>query len=163
MKVEEEQTVTIGTPNDEGQANITFSGFVMPMFGMPTGELTIPVTVTKNADGSTSYEGSNVVVSIHLGQMVMNYVASISGTQESDEASPVIVLTLSQASVITSVFAETSELANATLNSHYSTLTGITNVHSNKAMGTSYSLNGIQLTAPSKGISIQRQADGTMR
>ena len=106
---------------------------------------------------------SNTVVSILLGQMAMNYVASISGTQDSDEATPVIVLTLSQASVITSVFAASSELANATLDTHYSTLTGITNVHSNTAMGTSYSLQGIKQTAPSKGISIQRQADGTMR
>lgn len=163
MKVEEEQTLTISAPDAEGQAFITFSGFVMPMFGTPTGELTIPVTVTKNDDGSTSYECSNAVVSILLGQMAMNYVASISGTQDSDEATPVIVLTLSQASVITSVFAASSELANATLDTHYSTLTGITNVHSNTAMGTSYSLQGIKLTAPSKGISIQRQADGTMR
>ena len=163
MKAEEEQTVTIGTPNDEGQADITFSGFAMPMLGMPTGELTIPVTVTKNDDGSTFYEASNVVVSIYRGLMVMNYNASISGTQDSDEATPVIVLTLTQATAITSVFAETSELANAALDSHYSTMTGITNVRSNTAMGTSYSLNGILLTAPGKGISIQRQADGTMR
>ena len=164
LKAEEEQTLTISAPDAEGQAFITFSGFALPMLGTPTGELTIPVTVTKNADGSTSYEASNTVVSIYLGLMAMNYIASINGTQESDEASPVVVLTLSQASIITAVFAESSELANATLDTHYSTVTGINDVQrSTFNVQRSYSLNGIQLSAPGKGISIQRQADGTMR
>lgn len=163
QQLEEEQTVTIGNPDENGQANITFSGFTMPMFGSPTGELTIPVTVTKNADGSTSYAANDIVVGIARGQMVMNYNASLSGKQDSDEATPVIVLTLTQATVITAVFAETSTLANEVLEDYYTTMTGISTVSSREHQGASYSIDGTRLTAPRQGIIIQRQADGTMR
>ena len=163
LKTEDEQTVIIGTPNDEGQADITFSGFVIPMLGTPTGELTIPATVTKNADGSTSYEANNVVVTIYRGTMAMNYLASLIGTQESDEATPIIQLTLSQATLITAVFGETSALASAALDNYYATMTGISTVQNREVKEAIYSLDGMQLTVPRKGINIQRQADGTMR
>ena len=163
QQLEEEQTVTISNPDEEGRANVIFSGFTMPMFASPTGELTIPVTVTKNADGSTTYEASDVVVGIARGQMVMNYVAALTGKQDSDEATPVITLTLTQATVITAVFAETSAKANEVLDNHYTTLTGITAVRSSEPAAASYGLDGTMLTAPRKGVVIQRQADGTMR
>lgn len=163
QQLEEEQSVTISNPDEEGHANVTFSGFTLPMFASPTGELTIPVTVTKNADGSTTYEASDVVVGIARGQMVMNYVAALTGKQDSDEATPVITLTLTQATVITAVFAETSAKANEVLDNYYTTMTGITTVRSSEPSATSYSLDGTTLTAPRKGVVIQRQADGTMR
>ena len=163
QQLEEEQTVTISNPDEEGRANVIFSGFTMPMFASPTGELTIPVTVTKNADGSTTYEASDVVVGIARGQMVMNYVAALTGKQDSDEATPVITLTLTQATVITAVFAETSAKANEVLDNHYTTLIGITAVRSSEPAAASYGLDGTMLTAPRKGVVIQRQADGTMR
>ena len=163
QQLEEEQAVTISNPDEEGRANVIFSGFTMPMFASPTGELTIPVTVTKNADGSTTYEASDVVVGIARGQMTMNYVAALTGKQDSDEATPVITLTLTQATVITAVFAETSAKANEVLDNHYTTLTGITAVRSSEPAAASYGLDGTMLTAPRKGVVIQRQADGTMR
>ena len=71
--------------------------------------------------------------------------------------------TLTQATVITAVFAETSAKANEVLDNHYTTLTGITAVRSSESAAASYGLDGTMLTAPRKGVVIQRQADGTMR
>jgi len=163
-KSEADQTVSIGSPNEDGLVDIIFSGFALPMFGTPTGEMTIPASVTKNADGSISYEASNVPLTIYNGQIAMNYTLSLSGTQESEEATPVIKLSVMQAAAITAVFAETSELANSFLDSHYAILTGISTVSSSsEKQGATYGLDGTRLTAPRKGINIQRQVDGTIR
>ena len=165
LQSSEAQTVTISPAENEGEVNITFSGFTLPMMGAPTGEQTITAKATVAEDGSVNYSASDIIIGISRGAMVMNYMAELSGVQVADE-SPVIVLKLSQASIITSVFNSTLELAVAALAEQYAIATGIeaAQMERNMAPGTEiYNLNGILQNGLQKGFNLIKGADGNIR
>ena len=145
------QTVKIAQTAEVGKVNITFSGFQLAPMPFQTGELTLAATATANVDGSISYTSEAQTVSIMMGQMAASYTATIKGTQASADATPVLVLQLSQASIFTVVFAETEDAAKNKLD----VVTGIENVKAADANAKSiYNMNGQKVTKTQKGMYI---------
>ncbi len=101
-----EQTVKIEVGED-GKANITYSGFTMPVTGAVLPEFTVEgVEVTENEDGSISYalpEDAEAEVVIDRGTGEVIYKVALEGTQENAEATPVLKLVLDN-SVIDTVW-----------------------------------------------------------
>ena len=145
------QSVKIAQTAEVGKVNITFSGFQLAPMPFQTGELTLAATATANIDGSISYTSEAQTVSIMMGQMAAMYTATIKGTQASADATPVLVLQLSQASIFTVVFAETEDAAKKKLD----VVTGIENVKAADANAKSiYNMNGQKVTKTQKGMYI---------
>ena len=99
-----EQKVTIAATGD-GKADITYSGFTMPVTGAEIPEFTVEgVIVTENEDGTISYalpEDAEAEVIIDRGTGVVKYAVTLEGTQESADATPVLKLTLENSVVDT--------------------------------------------------------------
>ena len=99
-----EQKVTIAATGD-GKADITYSGFTMPVTGAEIPEFTVEgVIVTENEDGTISYalpEDAEAEVIIDRGTFVVKYAVTLEGTQESADATPVLKLTLENSVVDT--------------------------------------------------------------
>jgi len=95
--------------------------------------------------------------------MLINYTATLKGTQANEEATPVLVLTLSQATVVTTVFGATTEDASAALLSEYAAL-GINDVVST-GVGVQgiYKLNGTRQQSMQKGINIIKTSEGVKK
>ena len=157
----EAQSVTI-SEKDDGVV-VKFSGFTIPMMGMETGELELNAVKTVAEDGSITYSAEPTVVGIARGGMLINYTATLKGTQANEEATPVLVLTLSQATVVTTVFGATTEEASAALLSEYAAL-GINDVVST-GVGVQgiYKLNGTRQQSMQKGINIIKTSEGVKK
>ena len=99
-KTTEEQTITIAEAG-EGLVNITFSGFTLPMAALGAfPEFTIKnVAVETAEDGTITYSAGNFQVSMPRGQMTVNYNAELTGEQADAEATPVLHLTLTNATI----------------------------------------------------------------
>lgn len=99
-----DQKVTIAATGD-GKADITYSGFTMPVTGAEIPEFTVEgVIVTENEDGTISYalpEDAEAEVIIDRGTGVVKYAVTLEGTQESADATPVLKLTLENSVVDT--------------------------------------------------------------
>lgn|GEM_PF-1903477 len=157
----EAQSVTI-SEKDNGVV-VKFSGFTIPMMGMETGELELNAVKTVAENGSITYSAEPTVVGIARGGMLINYTATLKGTQANEEATPVLVLTLSQATVVTTVFGATTEDASAALLSEYAAL-GINDVVST-GVGVQgiYKLNGTRQQSMQKGINIIKTSEGVKK
>jgi hypothetical protein len=113
----EEQTVTLaeveGSETEEGGlVTITFSGFTMPVMGTVIPEFTIEnVIATKTADGGLEFAANNFQVGVLMGQMTVNYNGTLTGSVENEFATPVLILTLQNATTDVVVFAKTEEEA----------------------------------------------------
>ena len=92
-----DQTVTIAIEDD--LANITFSGFDLPMAALGSfPEFTIEgVNVETGEDGTIHYSAEGFVVSTQMGQMTVGYAGTLEGEQADEDATPVFKLTLQNA------------------------------------------------------------------
>ena len=92
------QTILISEV-DAAHVNITFSGFALPMAAMGSfNEFTIEnVNVAKAEDGSISYALDGFAVGTQMGQMTVNYRGTLEGVQANADATPVLHLTLQNA------------------------------------------------------------------
>lgn len=90
------QTVTINL-TDDTHADITFSGFEMPMAALGSfDQFTIEgVAVTKGADGSISFAPTD----FQIASGISPYRGTIEGTQASADATPVLHMTLQNATL----------------------------------------------------------------
>ena len=160
-----EQTVTITPGEAEGTSVVTFSGFTFPMLNMPTGELAIyNVTTATAEDGSITYESEPATVGITRGSMIVNYTATLTGTQASADAVPTFTLTLTQATAITAIFTADQASAEAALSQYYQDATAISSVSADDASATEiYSLNGVRQSALSNGINIVKKNGKTIK
>lgn len=151
----EAQSVTFSDTDEEGKVKITFSGFTFPMPPFPTGSFDVIADVTYEGDGSETYEG---IVSIMVNGM-MPYRGILYGTKAPD-STPVIVVTLQNATLNTCVFAANEEEAKAAL------AEALTSVESVPATQTApvavYGINGQRQTT-AKGISVIKYADGSVK
>ena len=96
-----DQTVTIETAEDGLTANITFSGFDLPMAALGSfPEFTIEgVNVETAEDGTIYYSLDQFQVLVQNGQMTMPYNGTLEGEQADADATPVIRLTLQNATL----------------------------------------------------------------
>ena len=96
-----DQTVTIETAEDGLTANITFSGFDLPMAALGSfPEFTIEgVNVETAEDGKIYYSLDQFQVLVQNGQMTMPYNGTLEGEQADADATPVIRLTLQNATL----------------------------------------------------------------
>lgn len=158
-----DQTVTIRKGSEDGLVNITFSGFNFPMMNMPTGELTLTdVKAETDANGNTVYSLEDQAVAIKRGMMSINYQASLTGTQ-AEGSTPVLTLTLSQATVVTAVFGADEATASEAFDAAYDAVLGVESVKTQATGADSYyDLSGKALAAPVKGVNIVKKADGTV-
>ncbi|MCR5270815.1 MAG: hypothetical protein K6D91_07340 [Prevotella sp.] len=111
-----EQKVTITEGETENSVNVTFSGFNLQI--PPTVKfenLTLAATATPEMDGSISYSSEEQNITVQNGQMIMNYKATVEGTQASADATPELVLILKQGAATIITFAETEEVADSLL------------------------------------------------
>ena len=159
----QEQSVTIEETDEEGLVNITFSGFTAVLPPVSTSELTLTAKTETAADGSISYSSEPTIVNLSMGPMVANYQASVKGVQASAGATPVLVLTLQQTSIITAVFGATAEEATAALNNEYATVTGIASAQVAATSTEVYGINGTRQQHVQKGLNLVKQADGSIR
>lgn len=160
----EAQTVTISAADEEGKANVTFSGFNVAVPPLTIETLTIPVSI-REENGSIVYSTEEPVqVAIPMGAMSLNYTATLKGEQTSADSAPVFVLTLSQATVITVVFDSTAELATEHANAEYQIVAGVESVKAATIVSSKYNANGMNLgNATSRGLKIVKLSDGTTR
>ncbi len=158
------QTVTISTPDAEGKANVTFSGFNVAVPQITIENLTIPVNV-REENGTIVYTTDEPVqVSISMGTMTVYYNATLHGEQANADSTPTFVLTLSQATIITAVFNATEELAKESATLEYSKATAVESVKTTNKVVDVYNTNGINIGSSAiKGINIIRLSDGTTR
>lgn len=159
----QEQTVTIEDAEEEGQVNITFSGFTTALPPLTTENLTITATADKAADGSITYSSEAQQIGLSMGAMSVYYRATIKGTQASESEAPVLVLTLAQAATITVVFNTTAELASAALSAEYAAITSVEAVKIAAQAAEVYNLNGVRQTTIQKGFNLVKQTDGSVR
>ena len=153
----EEQTVTIAKGAEENQVNITFTGFHMSPMPSTTGEFTLTATATVAEDGSITYTSEPQTISIKMGMITATYTATVEGAQVNAEATPVLVLSVKQATIFTVVFAETVDAADAKMADvlkEINTATGINGMKSNAIEGTIYNLNGQKVEKTKKGLYI---------
>jgi len=153
----EEQTVTIAKGAEENQVNITFTGFHMSPMPSTTGEFTLTATATVAEDGSITYTSEPQTISIKMGMITATYTATVEGAQVNAEATPVLVLSVKQATIFTVVFAETVDAADAKMADvlkEINTATGINGMKTNAIEGTIYNLNGQKVEKTKKDLYI---------
>ncbi len=159
MTTNEAQTVKV-TPCSQSSeyVNVTWSGFnIMPM-NLPTGEMTFQyVSVTTDADGRKVFESEPTTVKVMRGQMAVSYQAQLTGVQEAGAQTPVFVLKLSQATVVTAVFAADEAAAKAELDKYYATQTAVDGVEAGEAEEAVYSVGGVRQPAVFGGVSIVKK------
>ena len=158
----ESQTLTITEKGDD-TVIVTFSGFTFPMINMPTGELNIEAVKNVAEDGSITYTTDATPIGISRGGMISNYTGTLKGTQTNEDATPVMVLTLSQSTIITAVFGATAEEAANALNAAYEEATGISNVNLDNSGKTIYNINGTRQTSLNKGINVIKTHEGVKK
>lgn len=153
---DETQSVTFCETGEEGTVKISFPGFTFPMPPFPTGAFDVIADVTHNADGSETYEAD---FSITINGMSI-YKGVLYGTKEAD-ATPVIIITLQNATMNTCVFAATAEEAKAALAEALTSIKS-TNADTDAAPVATYNVNGIR-QANAKGINIVKFSDGSVK
>lgn len=164
LTVSEEQTVTIAMNEEDATADITFSGFKFPMLPATLPETTITAKVEKAADGSITYESDEVAVSVPMGMMSAVYKGKLTGSQASAEATPTLVLTLRQASIVTAVFAADEAAAKDALAAHYAAIaTAINNVTTAASVSEIYSINGARQSSITHGVNIIKSNGKTVK
>lgn len=153
---DETQSVTFSETGEEGTVKISFPGFTFPMPPFPTGAFDVIADVTHNADGSETYEAD---FSITINGMSI-YKGVLYGTKEAD-ATPVIIITLQNATMNTCVFAATAEEAKAALAEALTSIKS-TNADTDAAPVATYNVNGIR-QANAKGVNIVKFSDGSVK
>lgn len=154
-KSDEAQSVTFIETGEEGKVKISFPGFTFPMPPFPTGAFEVLADVTLEGDGSETYEAD---FSITINGMSI-YKGVLYGTK-APGASPVIILTLQNATMNTCVFAATPEEAKAAL---ADALTSISSSNADSATPVAtYSVNGIRQNN-ANGINVVKYADGSVK
>lgn len=141
-----DQTVTIAA-NEDGTVNITFSGFTFPVMGSVIPEFTIEnVAATANEDGTVSYAATDFTVSTTMGQMNVYYAGTLEGIKASEDATPVLHLTLKQATTDEVYFGADQAAIDA-----YKLATGIQTVENGMENATIYDLSGRKVEKVQRG------------
>jgi len=87
----EDYKVKVTPGENEGEVNITFSGFTFPVMPFSFEEFTIPATATENADGTITYTADPTTIYTG-GGMPAPYNVTLEGEAASADATPVFHL-----------------------------------------------------------------------
>ena len=102
--------IKISEPDAEGNVTITYvGGFTFPVMPSTLPEFTVNAKQTVAQDGTITYTNEAFIVGVPVGQMTVNYNASLTGTQKPGETTPTITLVLQNASTNTVVFGPMAE------------------------------------------------------
>lgn len=102
--------IKISEPDAEGNVTITYvGGFTFPVMPSTLPEFTVNAKQTVAEDGTITYTNEAFTVGVPMGQMTVNYNASLTGTQKPDETTPTITLVLQNATTNTVVFGPMAE------------------------------------------------------
>ena len=147
------QTIAITDGEEEGTVDITFSGFTMPVTGAVLPEFTVEgVEKTENEDGTISYELPGWApnqVTIDRGNGTVTYKVTLTGTQESEDATPVLKLTLENSVVDTVWFAASqSDIDDAIAEEE---AVGIRGINGLENAGTIFDLSGRKVEKIQRG------------
>ena len=93
----EDYTVKVTPGENEGEVNITFSGFTFPEMPFAFEDFTITATATENADGTITYSAEPTTIITTGGGIPSPYNVTFEGESASADATPVFHLVMRNA------------------------------------------------------------------